>query len=165
MNFLKIPYIKLFIVFIIINSFSCSTLVIRNDDHSGLRLGKIIFRIMLVIPTVFWSEIFILDETNAYQSQLNKDKLDKNLNSLIGIEINKIIEIYGYEYKTINLPNGNTVISYYYSSSSYVAPMTFYRGNVATTMGGYNRYYSCNIYFEIKDTIVVNWRYNGNNCY
>jgi len=120
---------------------------------------------MLVIPTLFWSEIFIDQETREYHSLLNKERLDKNLNALKGGEINKIIEIYGYEYKSINLPNGNTVISYYYSSSSYVAPMTFYRGNVATTMGGYNRYYSCSIYFEIKDNIVINWRYDGNDCY
>ena len=43
--------------------------------------------------------------------------------------------------------------------------MTFYRGNVATTMGGYSRYYTCNIYFEVKDKLVVSFRYDGNNCY
>ena len=158
-------YTKYFIIFFIIHSLSCSTLVIRNDDQSGLKISKVIFRLMLVIPTLFWSEIFIDQETREYHSLLNKERLDKNLNALKGGEINKIIEIYGYEYKSINLPNGNTVISYYYSSSSYVAPMTFYRGNVATTMGGYNRYYSCSIYFEIKDNIVINWRYDGNDCY
>ncbi|MBM4138399.1 MAG: hypothetical protein FJ244_02805 [Nitrospira sp.] len=43
---------------------SCSTLIVRDDDHAAEATGKVFTRIILGAGTLFWSEVFTQQAKN-----------------------------------------------------------------------------------------------------
>jgi hypothetical protein len=78
------------IIFLILLSslINCSSLVIRNDDTGEEVFGKVITRIIIVIPTFFVSEAYIRQETIKYEESLRKINFESTLNSYNGKHIN-----------------------------------------------------------------------------
>jgi hypothetical protein len=144
---------------------NCSSLVIRNDDSEEEVFGKVISRIILVVPTLLWSEVYIRNESLKYEESLRKISFDSSLNSYIGKSINNAIENFGYKYKEIKTPNGDVVFEFNFQSQDYVPPTTYFQGNVAYTYGGYTRTYFCDIFFVTNKKIIKKSVYQGNNCY
>lgn len=88
-------------------------------------------------------------------------------------DVNELVNSWGYPQNSFKAPNGNTVYVYG-SSGSYTMPTqtnTTYNvvgntvyGNSYTT-GGQTLNFWCRTFFEVNDqNIIVNWRWEGNNC-
>lgn len=100
-------------------------------------------------------------------------KYNAILDTWMGHDVNELVNSWGYPQNSFKAPNGNTVYVYG-SSGSYTMPTqtnTTYNvvgntvyGNSYTT-GGQTLNFWCRTFFEVNDqNIIVNWRWEGNNC-
>jgi hypothetical protein len=156
---------KIITLIILLSNISCSSLVIRNEDTAGEVFGKVVTRLIILLPTFLWSEVAIREESLKYQESLRKNEFEELLKAYIGKHINSAVESYGYKYKEIKIPSGDIVYEFYFQSQEYISPSIYFQGNYAHTYGGYTRVYYCDIFFLTDNKFIKKVSYKGNNCY
>lgn len=113
----------------------------------------------------------------ALQGCASTDKYNEMLDTWIGADINKLVDVWGYPQNTIEAPNGNKVYVYNQSSSYQLPEVKTTTSNHAISgnnISGTSTSYStggvavnqqCTTYFEVDDNNkILKWTWKGNNC-
>jgi len=117
--------------------------------------------------------LFILLISVVLFSCATTENYEKNLNSWLGVNIDNLVNQWGYPTHSFEAPNGNKVYVYEYSSTGRLPTYTtiqeynygYYTQYRATTYGGQVITYWCRTFFEVdKSNIIIRWRWEGNNC-
>ena len=100
-------------------------------------------------------------------------KYNAILDSWMGKDVNNLVNSWGYPQNSFKAPNGNTVYVYGHSGSYTMPTQTNTTHNVvgntvysnSQTTGGQTLNFWCRTFIEANEqNIIVNWRWEGNNC-
>ena len=94
------------------------------------------------------------------------------MNTWIGANVNKLMEVWGYPTRSFEEPNGNTIYAYTVSSNDTTQIDFLHNPDLpdipssgAQIRGGKSYSFVCNTYFEVneeKEIVKVEWK--GNRC-
>jgi hypothetical protein len=100
------------------------------------------------------------------KAQIKADT-DAWLNSLLGQNIDVVVNKLGYPLTNFIAPNGNKVFVWG-KGEDKTRPMMLYRAtpNSSIALGGDTQTYWCKVYFEVDaSNIIIRYSYEGNYCF